>query len=75
MVEAKVKMRNGQTIYVRARSFRGLATKLDRISGIKNFTAKTVKKEPMPCGCSLPPPSLEPSDYCFPDILMRPRLE
>lgn len=75
MVEAKVKLFSGQTIYVRARSFRGIAAKLDRIQGVKNFTAKTVKKERIPCGSSLPPPSLSPSDYCYPDILMRPRLE
>ena len=75
MVEAKVRLRSGQTIYVRARSFRGLAVKLDRIPGIKNFTAKTVKKEPKLCGYLSPPPSLSPTDYCYPDILMRPRLE
>ena len=44
MVEAKVKLVDGKTLTVKARSFPGIARKLEKIDGMKNFTAKTVKR-------------------------------
>lgn len=44
MVEAKAKLMDGRTITVKARSFKGIARKLEKIEGMKNFTAKTVKR-------------------------------
>lgn len=48
MVEAKAKLMDGRTITVKARSFKGIARKLEKIEGMKSFTAKTVKqREPI----------------------------
>lgn len=44
MVEAKAKLMDGRTITIKARSFKGIARKLEKIEGMKNFTAKTVKR-------------------------------
>ena len=45
MVEAKVKLFDGKTFTVRARSFQGIARKLEKIDGVKTFTAKSVKDQ------------------------------
>lgn len=44
MVKAEVEMRDGRILIVTARSFTGLANKLEKLGGeVKGFTARRVK--------------------------------
>jgi len=43
MVKAQVELRDGRIITLNARTFTGLAKKLEKLDGIKAFTARTVE--------------------------------